>query len=120
MFHLHPIESLELPELAPYRTMKRPVSHEALGIFVAEGEKVVRRLRVLIQRTENDHADEKLLARLSHLLQDEGQSPFEVIVAMPEGKFRVSHPEARVRLTTDLERQLREDFGPECVLVEQA
>jgi tRNA G18 (ribose-2'-O)-methylase SpoU len=44
MFHLHKIESLDLPELAPYRTMKRPVTHEALGIFVAEGEKVVRRL----------------------------------------------------------------------------
>lgn len=44
MYHLHPIASLDLPELAPYRTMKRPVSHEAQGIFVAEGEKVVRRL----------------------------------------------------------------------------
>ena len=44
MFHVHPIDSLELPELSPYRTMKRPVAHEALGIFVAEGDKVVRRL----------------------------------------------------------------------------
>ena len=44
MFHLHRIESLDLPELAPYRTLKRPVNHQALGIFVAESEKVVRRL----------------------------------------------------------------------------
>jgi tRNA G18 (ribose-2'-O)-methylase SpoU len=44
MFHVHHIASLDLPELAPYRTMKRPVSHVAQGIFVAEGDKVVHRL----------------------------------------------------------------------------
>ena len=44
MFYTHPIESLDLPELAPYRTMKRPVEHETQGIFVAEGDKVVHRL----------------------------------------------------------------------------
>jgi tRNA G18 (ribose-2'-O)-methylase SpoU len=38
------IAALDLPELAPYRTMRRPLEHEAQGIFVAEGEKVVRRL----------------------------------------------------------------------------
>lgn len=38
------ITSLDLSELAPYRTMRRPLEHEAQGIFVAEGEKVVRRL----------------------------------------------------------------------------
>ena len=36
--------SLELPELAPYRTLRRTVAHRQQGIFVAEGEKVVRRL----------------------------------------------------------------------------
>lgn len=44
MFHHQHIDSLDLPELAPYRTMKRPAEHEAQGIFIAEGEKVVRRL----------------------------------------------------------------------------
>jgi len=44
MFHIHHIDSLDLPDLAPYRTMKRPIAHEAQGIFVAESEKVVRRL----------------------------------------------------------------------------
>jgi tRNA G18 (ribose-2'-O)-methylase SpoU len=44
MFHTHQIESLDLPELAPYRTMKRSVEHETQGIFVAEGDKVVHRL----------------------------------------------------------------------------
>jgi DNA polymerase-3 subunit alpha len=80
----------------------------------------VKRLRVLVHRTENDIADEKKLARLNHLLQDEGASPYEVVVAMPEGRFRVSAPDCRVRLTQDLERQLRDDFGEACVLVERA
>lgn len=41
---LHKISSLELPELAPYRTLRRAAEHVAQGIFVAEGDKVVRRL----------------------------------------------------------------------------
>jgi len=44
MFHVQHIDSLDLPALAPYRTMKRPVEHVAQGIFVAEGVKVVQRL----------------------------------------------------------------------------
>lgn len=38
------VESLEAPELAPYRTLRRPWEHERAGIFVAEGGHVVRRL----------------------------------------------------------------------------
>ena len=41
---VQPIDSLDLPELAPYRTMKWQYEHRNEGIFVAEGEKVVRRL----------------------------------------------------------------------------
>lgn len=41
---IHQITSLDLPELKPYRTLRRPLEHKRLGIFVAEGEKVVRRL----------------------------------------------------------------------------
>jgi tRNA G18 (ribose-2'-O)-methylase SpoU len=44
MLHVRQIESLDHPALAPYRTMRRPVEHVHQGIFVAEGEKVVRRL----------------------------------------------------------------------------
>ena len=44
MFQVRTIDNLDRPELAPYRTLKRPTEHEALGIFVAEGDKVVRRL----------------------------------------------------------------------------
>jgi tRNA G18 (ribose-2'-O)-methylase SpoU len=44
MFHAHRIASLDLPELAPYRTLKLSHEHRARGIFVAEGDKVVHRL----------------------------------------------------------------------------
>jgi tRNA G18 (ribose-2'-O)-methylase SpoU len=44
MFHIRTIESLDLPELQPYRTMRRQQEQRDQGIFVAEGEKVVRRL----------------------------------------------------------------------------
>jgi tRNA G18 (ribose-2'-O)-methylase SpoU len=40
---VHRINSLELPQLQPYRTLRRPQGHVEQGIFVAEGEKVVRR-----------------------------------------------------------------------------
>jgi tRNA G18 (ribose-2'-O)-methylase SpoU len=38
------VNTLELPELEPYRTLRRPQEHWRKRIFVAEGEKVVRRL----------------------------------------------------------------------------
>jgi tRNA G18 (ribose-2'-O)-methylase SpoU len=42
--NIRQIDSLDFPELEPYRTLRRPQTHIARGIFVAEGEKVVRRL----------------------------------------------------------------------------
>ena len=44
MLHVQNIDSFDLPDLQPYRTMRRPLEHAQQGIFVAEGEKVVRRL----------------------------------------------------------------------------
>lgn len=44
MFHVQRIESFDLPGLEPYRTMKGQQEHWSRRIFVAEGEKVVRRL----------------------------------------------------------------------------
>ncbi|MFA6457060.1 MAG: RNA methyltransferase [Bacteroidota bacterium] len=41
---LHHISTLDLPELEPYKTLRRPIEHLEQGIFVAEGEKVVMRL----------------------------------------------------------------------------
>lgn len=44
MFSVQTISALDLPELAPYRTLKLAHEHRARGIFVAEGDKVVHRL----------------------------------------------------------------------------
>jgi len=38
------VSSIQLSELEPYRTLKRPLEHSRAGFFVAEGEKVVLRL----------------------------------------------------------------------------
>ncbi len=38
------ITALDLPELAPYRSLKRSAEHAKLGIFVVEGDKVLHRL----------------------------------------------------------------------------
>jgi tRNA G18 (ribose-2'-O)-methylase SpoU len=38
------ITALDLPELAPYHSLKRSVEHAKLGIFVVEGDKVLHRL----------------------------------------------------------------------------
>lgn len=44
MYHVEPITDFERPELRPYQTMRWDATHRALNLFVAEGEKVVRRL----------------------------------------------------------------------------
>jgi RNA methyltransferase, TrmH family len=44
MLHIHKISSLDIPELQPYRTLRRQAEHRAQRIFVAEGEKTLRRL----------------------------------------------------------------------------
>lgn len=44
MSRVVPVTSFDLPALQPYRTLRRQQEHKVQGIFVAEGEKVVRRL----------------------------------------------------------------------------
>jgi tRNA G18 (ribose-2'-O)-methylase SpoU len=44
MFQVQKIDSFDHPDLQPYLTMRRQLEHRQQGIFVAEGEKVVRRL----------------------------------------------------------------------------
>ena len=44
MIKIEHVESLDSAELQPYRTLRRSQDHVKQGIFVAEGEKVVRRL----------------------------------------------------------------------------
>jgi 23S rRNA (guanosine2251-2'-O)-methyltransferase len=44
LFHVQQLDSLDLPELAPYRTLRYQQEQRQQGIFVAESEKTVRRL----------------------------------------------------------------------------
>src|ERR1041384_4716886 len=76
MVHVRRIDTLDLPELAPYRTMRRQGAHCAEGIFVAESDKVVRRLL------------ESALPVVSLLLPEKWLEVFEPLLR--------SRPEARV------------------------
>ena len=42
--HIKPVESLDLPDLSWYLTLKRPEEHERAGVLVATNAKVVQRL----------------------------------------------------------------------------
>lgn len=73
MVLVRPVQTLDLPELAPYRTMRRQQAQREQGIFVAEGEKVVRRL------LESD------LAVLSLLLPEQWLAQYsELLARRPE------------------------------------
>ena len=78
MIRLEKIAALDLPELAPYRTLRRPFEHEEQGIFVAEGDKVVRRLL------------ESQFGVVSLLLPENLVPEFEPLLrARPENEIRV-------------------------------
>ena len=42
--HIERVTALDRPELAPYATLRQHAEHKRAGLFVAEGDKVVRRL----------------------------------------------------------------------------
>ena len=42
--HLQPVQSLDVPELALYRTLRRVEEHERAGVLVAANNKVIKRL----------------------------------------------------------------------------
>src|SRR6185369_14610422 len=70
MFEVQRIESLDLPALQPYRTMRLQHDHRLQGIFVAEGEKVVRRLLASRFSVVSLLIPEKWLAELEPVLRD--------------------------------------------------
>lgn len=80
MHRVYPIDSLALPELAPYRTLKRPAEHEAQGIFVAEGDKVVRLLLESHFEVVSLLLPEKRLAEFELLLKDRPEPEIPVYV----------------------------------------
>jgi tRNA G18 (ribose-2'-O)-methylase SpoU len=69
MVRIQQIESLDLPDLQPYRTMRRQLEHRKQGIFVAEGEKVVRRLLESRLTVISVLLPEKWLNKLKPLLE---------------------------------------------------
>jgi tRNA G18 (ribose-2'-O)-methylase SpoU len=69
VFQVQKIDSLQLPELQPYRTMRRQHEHRQQGIFVAEGEKVVRRLLASRFGVVSVLLPEKWFVELSPLLK---------------------------------------------------
>lgn len=68
MFQIRHVDSLDLPELAPYRTMRRSHDHALQRIFVAEGDKVVRRLLTSSFTVESILTLDKWLPELKELL----------------------------------------------------
>lgn len=85
MIDLKRISNLDRAELQPYRTLRRAVEHVKQGIFVAEGEKVVRRLL------------ESGLAVVSLLLTEEWFKQLEGLVGtLREGHIEVFIGEKRL------------------------
>jgi tRNA G18 (ribose-2'-O)-methylase SpoU len=84
MFTVHKIGSLDLPQLQPYRTMRRQLEHHVQGIFVAEGEKVVRRLL------------ESPLPVISLLLPQDWIAPFEPLLNERSSNIEVYVAEKRI------------------------
>src|SRR5436190_1410590 len=80
MLHVRKIESFDLPELRPYRTMRRQYEQREAGIFVAEGEKVVRRLLESRFGVISVLLPEKFLPELRPLLENRPEM-VEVFVA---------------------------------------
>ena len=90
MVLVQPVQALDRPELAPYRTMRRQHEQREEGLFVAEGEKVVRRL------IESD------VEVLSLLLPEKWFHAYaEILEERPEKEIRVFTAERKLleRLT---------------------
>jgi tRNA G18 (ribose-2'-O)-methylase SpoU len=118
MYTVRQIESLDLPALQPYRTMRRQLEHREQGIFVAEGEKVVRRLLESPLAVVSLLLPEKWLAEFEPLLRIRAEAT-DVFVAekkqlealtgfsMYQGLLAVGKVPAPVSLAEVLERSVR-------------
>lgn len=78
---IHRIQSLDLPQLAPYGTLRQHEEHRRAGIFVAEGDKVVRRLLESSFGVVSVLLPEKRLAEFTPLIE---QRPEDVPVYVVE------------------------------------
>jgi tRNA G18 (ribose-2'-O)-methylase SpoU len=72
--------SLEETGLEPYRTLRRPIDHRREGLFVAEGEKVVRRLLGSSIRLLSMLMTDPLLDRYRSLVEKR-KEPIDLFIA---------------------------------------
>jgi tRNA G18 (ribose-2'-O)-methylase SpoU len=84
MVHVQHINTLELPELAPYRTMRRQMEHRKEGIFVAESDKVVTRLLESSFEVVSLLIPEKWLERFEPLLAKRREERIDVYLLEKE------------------------------------
>ena len=121
MLLVQQIESLELPALAPYRSMKRQSDHVDQGIFVAEGEKVVRRLfesnltviSALMPQKWLDQYEPMLKARpetIAAYVADKSVLESLTGFSMYQGVLALAHIPAAVPLATVLVKSPRPRF----------
>lgn len=75
---------MEMPELAPYRTLRRPAEHLRQGMFVAEGGKVVERLLASGLRVESVLLTPRWLDRLREALQAPAAREARIFMAEQE------------------------------------
>lgn len=75
------VDSLERPELQPYRTMRRQMEHRKRGIFIAEGVKVVERLLTSHFTVVNTLFPRKWLPALQPLLAARPEPEIPVFLA---------------------------------------
>lgn len=80
MFRVRRIESLDAPALEPYRTLRQTAEHRRSGIFVAEGDKVVRRMFEAGLTCVSMLLGEDRFAEFQPLLADRPE-PIDVFVA---------------------------------------
>jgi tRNA G18 (ribose-2'-O)-methylase SpoU len=80
MLRVQEVQDLEARALAPYRTLRRHEEHHAQGLFVAEGEKVVRRLLESELDVDSVLLTPAWLARLRPALEQRARLP-ETFVA---------------------------------------
>jgi tRNA G18 (ribose-2'-O)-methylase SpoU len=117
MFRVQTIDNLDLPELQPYRTMRRSQEHCDQGIFVAEGEKVVRRLLESHFTVVSVLLPDKWLAAFEPALRARPEKDIPVFIvtekhvleqligfSMFQGVLAVGKIPARASLTEVLER----------------
>jgi len=80
MVRIQSIDSFDRPDLQPYRTMRRQMDQRQQGIFVAEGEKVVRRLLASRLPVVSVLLPQKWLPELEPFLEARGET-LQVFVA---------------------------------------